>query len=166
MDKIVRYYANPDYGVWRNNTMVMSDSPDKGLHMFQGEGYKNMIDNELLTGMHVSTVHNSMYPRSNTQPTVVPRRRDAVEANHKLSNLFKEGLYFATYVGHAGPVMFTKYSNTWKTSDVVTTKYDHFPIMTTACCDVAHYDNDTHGIAELMFHKRDGGAIARPTTTS
>ena len=165
VDKIVRYYANPDYGVWRNNTMVMSDSPDKGLHMFQGEGYKNMIDNELLTGMHVSTVHNSMYPRSNTQPTVVPRRRDAVEANHKLSNLFKEGLYFATYVGHAGPVMFTKYSNTWKTSDVVTTKYDHFPIMTTACCDVAHFDNDTRGIAELMFHQPEGGAIALMTSS-
>ena len=165
VDKIVKYYANPDYGVWRNNTMVMSDSPDKGLHVFQGEGYKNMIDNELHTGMHAYTIHNSMYPRSNMQPTVVARRRDATEANHKLSNLFKEGLYFATYVGHAGPVMFTKYSNTWRTSDVVSTKYDHFPIMTTACCDVAHFDNDTRGIAELMFHQPEGGAIALMTSS-
>ena len=160
VDKLVKYYANPDYGVWRNNTMVMSDAPDKGLYMFQGEGYKNMIDNELETGMHVYTVHNSMYPRSTEQPAVVDYRREATEAKNQLNNLFKQGLYFATYVGHAGPVMFTKYNNMWTTSDVERTSYDHYPIMTTACCDVAHFDGDGRGIAELMFHKPNGGAIA------
>ena len=51
VDKLVEYYAQPDYGVWRNNTMVVSDSPDKGQYMFQGEGYKLQIDNGLNTGM-------------------------------------------------------------------------------------------------------------------
>ncbi len=166
VDKLVDYYANPDYGVWRNNTMVMSDSPDLGVYMFQGEGYKNLIDNELGTGMHVTTVHNSQYARSNNEPAVADvTRKTATEAKQMINNQLKNGLYFATYVGHAGPISFTKGNNMWITGDVVRTNYSHWPIMSTACCDVAHFDGDSRGIAELMFHKRDGGAIAMLTSS-
>ena len=160
VDKLVEYYANPDYGVWRNNTMVVSDSPDKGDYMFQGEGYKNMIDNELHTGMHVTTVHDTQYARSPNEEGIEVVRRTATEGKQLWSKRFKEGVYFATYVGHAGPISFTKYNKMWTTGDVASTSYSHWPIMSTACCDVAHFDNDSRGIADLMFHKRDGGAIA------
>ena len=165
VDKIVEYYANPDYGVWRNNTLVTSDSPDNGTFMFQGQGYQNQIDNDLNTGMHVSTVHNSMYPRSALEPTFEIDRKTASEGKRMLSHYLKEGAYFATYVGHAGPASFTKKNRMWTTGDVSRTAYPHYPIFSTACCDVAHYDNDTRGIAELMFHKRDGGAIALLTSS-
>ena len=165
VDKLVEYYANPDYGVWRNNTLVFSDSPDKGEYMFEGEGYKNLIDNELLTGMHVSTVHNSMYPRSTTQPNVEFERKEATVAKQKLANSFKDGLYFGTYVGHAGSVGLTKYSNMWVTTDVINTRIDHLPILSTSCCDVARFDGDRRGIAEVMYHQRYGGAIALLTTS-
>ena len=165
VDKIVEYYANPDYGVWRNNALVWSDTPDNGQYMFQGQGYKNQIDNALKTGMHVNTVHNSMYPRSTTEPTFSVDRKTATEAKHKLTLQFKAGAYFSTYVGHAGAVSFTKTNKMWTTGDVSRTSYPHFPIMSTACCDVAHFDNDSRGIAELMYHKRDGGAIAMLTSS-
>ena len=165
VDKIVEYYANPDYGVWRNNTLVMSDSPDQGIYMFQGQGYQNQIDNALNTGMHVNTVHNSMYPRSTMEPTFVVKRKTATEAKRMMSNYLKAGTYFASYVGHAGPSSFTKQNRMWITGDVARTYYPHYPIFTTVCCDVAHFDNDTRGIAELMFHKRDGGAIALLTSS-
>ena len=165
VDKLVEYYANPDYGVWRNNTMVISDSPDDSQYMYQAEGYKNQIDNDLLTGMHVTSVHNSQYPRSNTETNEAVGRRTATVAKQLLSENFKSGMYFATYVGHAGSIGFTKYNNMWVTSDVASTSYKHFPIMSTACCNVAHFDGDTRGIAELMFHKRDGGAIALLTAS-
>ena len=165
VDKIVEYYANPDYGVWRNNTLVMSDSPDQGLYMFQGQGYQNQIENDLNTGMHVNTVHNSMYPRSTMEPTFAVKRKTATEAKRMMSNYLKAGTYFASYVGHAGPSSFTKMNRMWITGDVARTNYPHYPIFTTVCCDVAHYDNDTRGIAELMFHKRDGGAIALLTSS-
>ena len=165
VDKIVEYYANPDYGVWRNNTLVTSDSPDGGEYMFQGQGYQNQIDNNLNTGMNVNTVHNSMYPRSTMEPTFEVERKTATEAKRLMSNYLKAGAYFATYVGHAGPSSFTKRNRMWITGDVARTTYPHYPIFSTACCDVAHYDNDTRGIAELMFHKRDGGAIALLTSS-
>ncbi len=164
VDKLIEYYANPDYGVWRNNTMVFTDWPDLGQYVYQGEGCKMLIDNELSTGMHVTTVHNIQYPRSNEQPNVVYDRRLANVAKQLLKETFESGVYFATYVGHAGTTGFTKYNSMWVTSDVVGTPYKHLPIMSTACCDVARFDSDSRGVAELMFHKRDGGAIALLTT--
>ncbi len=166
VDKIVEYYATPDYGVWRNNNLVFSDSPEGGLYMFQGEGYKELIDTTLHTNTHVSTVHNSMYPRSSTEPASIQvPKRTATEAKQLLSNYLKDGMNFATYVGHAGPVTFTKTNHMWTTSDVANTSYPRWPVMSTACCDVAHFDSDTRGIAELMFHKRNGGAIALLTSS-
>ena len=165
VDKLVEYYANPDYGVWRNNNMIATDSPDAGLYMFQGEGYKNLIDNELNTGMHVNTVHNTQFARSPYEENIEMARRTATEGKHLWSNLHKDGLYFATYVGHASSTTFTKYTHMWTTGDVASTTYYHWPIMTTACCDVAHFDSDSRGIAELMFHKRYGGAIALMTSS-
>ena len=165
VDKIVEYYANPDYGVWRNHTIVSSDSPDGGEFLYQGQGYQNQIDNKLNTGMHVNTVHNSMYPRSTTQGDVDVDRKTATEAKRQLNYLLRDGAYFATYVGHAGSVSLTKYNNMWTTADVSSTSYPHYPIMSLACCDVAHFDNEMRGIAETMFHKRDGGAIALLAST-
>ncbi len=168
VDKLVEYYANPDYGVWRNNTLVITDQPpgkDATLYTFQGEGYKMMIDNDLQTGMNVTTVHNIMYPRSATEFNIDMSRKRATEANHLLSDMLKDGMYYATYVGHAGKIAFTKVNNMWTTGDVSRTSYPRWPIMSTACCDVAHYDGDSRGIAELMFHKRDGGAIALLTSS-
>ncbi len=163
VDKLVEYYATPDYGVWRNNTLIMSDSPDKGQYMFQGEGYKNQIDNNLNTGMNVTTAHNSQYPRSATQNVPI-ERKTASTAKELVKRTLESGAYFATYVGHAGSIGFTKYNNMWVNGDVASTSYKHYPIMSTACCNVARYDADARGVAELMFHKKEGGAIALLTT--
>lgn len=165
VDKLIEYYATPDYGVWRNNTCVSSDSPDDGVYMFQAEGYKNQIDNDLNTGMHVTSVHNSQYPRSTLQPNSPMDRKDATVAKQLLTELFKSGVYFMTYVGHAGSIGLTKYNNLWITTDVFNTDLTHLPIVSTACCNVAHFDADTRGIAEQMFHYRNGGAIALLTTS-
>ena len=160
VNKLIEYYANPDYGVWRNNTLVITDSPDGGQYMCQGEAYKNLIDNNLNTGMHVTTIHNTMYARSPNEEGTALVRKTATEAKEMWARQHKEGMYYTTYVGHAGPIAFTKYNRLWTTGDVASTSYGHWPIMSTACCDVAHFDSDTRGIAELMFHKPDGGAIA------
>ena len=137
VDKLVEYYANPDYGVWRNNALVVSDSPDKGEYMFQGEIYKNLIDNGLNTGMHATTIHNSQYPRQN--PAIHKVYEDRVAyytsdvAKQFLRDQLEQGVYFATYVGHAGSIGFTKYSNLWDNNDVLSTSYKHLPIMSTSC---------------------------------
>ncbi len=164
VDKLVEYYANPDYGVWRNNAVSISDSPDNGLYMLHGEYYKDILVNQLKTGMNVMTIHNSQYPRTTNDPAISMSHQYASTAKQLWSQCHKNGMYYTTYVGHAGSISFTKYSNMWDAVDVMNTSYKHIPIMSTACCDVARFDSGSHGIADLMFHKRDGGAIALLTS--
>ena len=170
VDKLVEYYATPDYGVWRNNTLVITDdSPNKGEFMFEGEGYKNQIDNEQHTGMHVTTVHGSQYPRDSTRYEALAgaglNRMPATEAKDFLTRCLKGGQYFGAYVGHAGSICFTKFIDMWTLGDVMSTTYKNLPILLTSCCNVAHFDHGARGIAEQMFLKRDGGAIALITSS-
>lgn len=165
VDKLTNYIADPDYGVWRNNILISADEGDDGLHMFQAEGARMLLDNTLSTGMPINRVFVAQYPKAIEPSVSLASRRTASEAKRRMSDLFKQGQYFATYIGHAGPTTFTKYSHLWTSTDVNSTSYNHFPIMTTACCDVARYDSDSRGIADLMFHKSDGGAIALLTSS-
>ena len=166
VDKIVEYYLNPDFGEWRNNAVICADEGDDDLHTFQAEGINNLINPDtytdplhasLQTNMNTDKVYNPMFEKASSGV--------AVEGKRHWTDVFKKGTYFATYVGHSDPSNFTLDSYMWTTSDVLNTEYDHFPIMTTACCDAAPYDNGTVGIADRMFHKRNGGAIALLTST-
>ena len=170
VDKLVEYYANPDYGVWRNNTLVFTDDSknNKGEFTFQGEGYKNQIDNERI-GMHVTTVHGAQYPRDSVNFEYMSgsglSSMPAMTAREQLTNCLKSGVYFGAYTGHAGSIGFTKAIDMWNNGDVMSTSYHHQPIILTSCCNVAHFDYGRPGVAELMYHKRDGGAIALITAS-
>lgn len=158
VDKLIGYYTNPDYGVWRNNVMISSDEGDNFTHLFQAESVGKIIDNN--AGMQINKVHNSMYPKAVDETTLSESRRSASTARQHWRDLSKQGQYFMTYVGHGGPTGYTKHSYMWTTSDVTGTTYNHYPVMTVAACDVARYDSDQRGVAELAFHHPNGGAIA------
>lgn len=167
VDKLLNYINNPDYGVWRNNVMLTADQGDKNLHIFQAEGIANLLDTTLVTGMFADKAYVPMFPKASnlTEPGITEQNRTAIEARNHMIEMLKAGQYFSTYVGHAGATGFTKTSNMWKNSDVTSITYQHQPIATTACCDVARYDSDHRGIAETMFHARNGGAIALFTSS-
>lgn len=160
VDKLIKYVSEPDYGVWRNNIMLTADDYDEGMHMAQAEGVATILNGDLGTQMQLNKVYCTMFPRAVDETLVSEERRTAKEAKRHLAELSQQGQYFATYVGHAGPNMFTKMAHMWTKNDVQSTRSDYYPIWTTACCDVARYDSDQQGIADLMFHKPDGGAIA------
>lgn len=165
VDKLEEYLRNNDYGVWRNNALLACDTGDNDLHMFQAEQTKLLMDDELATGIMVNRVFNDQFARSTTEDYVSSATsRTASEAKKHWSDLLKQGQYFMSYIGHAGPTTYTKAAHMWTVADVNSTSYKYLPIMTTACCDVARYDGGVQGIAEQMFHKRDGGAIALLTS--
>ena len=164
-DKQIGYYANPDYGTWRNNMMITCDAMDDGLHMFQAEGIVNIIKTELKPQMQINKVYCPIYPRAVDEPRIGANEKTATEGKRHWTELSQKGQFFATYVGHAGPTGFTKVAHMWTMTDVQNTSFNHFPIWSTACCDVARYDSDQRGVAEVMFHKSDGGAIAMLTSS-
>lgn len=165
VDKLENYLRSNDYGPWRNNIMIACDTGDNDLHLFQAEESYLLLQNELNTGMAFDKVYNDQFARAANESDVADvTRRTASEAKQHWSDVMKAGQYFSTYIGHAGPTAYTKYAHMWTSNDVLNTSYSRLPIMSTACCDVARYDGGVQGIAEVMFHKKDGGAIALLTS--
>ncbi len=164
VDKLINYVENPDYGYWRNNTIVSCDEGDNFLHMFQAEGTNNLIDGTMDTGLAVNKVYVPQFTKA-SEAGVETSRAACPDATKRLRDQFTNGAYFATYIGHAGPTVFTKFAKLWSTSDVKNNSYPRLPIMSIAACDVARYDSEVRGIADMMFHKTDGGAIALLAST-
>ncbi|MBQ0120511.1 MAG: type IX secretion system sortase PorU [Bacteroidales bacterium] len=156
VDKLIKYVATPDYGPWRNDLLFMGDTGDDDRHIFQAEGISELTQN-LGTQLQSNKVYVDMFERSVSDGTT------SSEARRRIIEYLNNGQYFATYVGHAGPLNFTK-TNMWTSTLAQTTYYPHLPILTTAACEVARYDSDTRGLAEHMFHCPEGGAIAMITT--
>ena len=166
VDKLVEYVTNPDYGVWRNNVLMIADQGvadkrDIGVHIFQAEGINDIIETEKHTGIHSNKVYVETYPRANDEALETDvTKRTCIEGKRHMIESLTAGQYFATYVGHAGGTVISGRSKLWYSSDVNANHYPNWPIVTTACCNVARFDSNQEGIAETMYHQRHGGAIA------
>ncbi|MGM9869515.1 MAG: type IX secretion system sortase PorU [Sodaliphilus sp.] len=167
VDKLLNYVNNPDWGAWRNNALVTSDEGDNNKHLFQAIGIEEMLNTDLKSGMVVDKACVDLFPNASatSESGVAEANRTAVEARRHIIEALKKGQNFYTYVGHAGIISYTKVRHMWTMTEAQTTEYEHLPIFTTACCDVARYDSHERGIAEVQFHKKNGGAIAIFTTS-
>ncbi len=164
VDKLINYVENPDFGYWRNNALVSCDEGDNFLHMFQAEGTSDIIEGTMDTGLAVNKVYVPQFTKPN-EAGVETYRTACPDATKRLRDLLTSGVYFASYIGHAGPTTLSKYAKLWSTANVTDNGYKCMPIMSIAACDVARYDSEVRGIADMMFHKTDGGAIALLAST-
>ena len=155
VDKIMQYVLTPDYGPWRNHYTVWADNGDNDLHQLQGERIDNIIQNKQHIPMVADKTFIDMYPKEGNISS---------EARRHTIDILNAGQYYGTYMGHANPKSFTS-SRMWTVSNVRSQSYDHQPIFMAACCDVARFDGNDQGIAEVMFHQPNGGAIALLTST-
>ena len=162
VDKLLNYVNDPDYGVWRNNALISCDEGDSNKHLFQAAGINDLLSTDIGTGLFVDKAYVDLFPNatSTSEPGVSSSNLTAIEARRHITEALKKGQYFYTYIGHAGSISYTKLRHMWTMTEAQTTEYEHLPIFTTACCDVARYDSDERGIAEVQFHKKNGGAIA------
>lgn len=165
VDKVIDYIANPDYGPWRNNFTLWADTGNDYLHEVQAEGIKETVVITRQLAMMPDKAYVDFFPRAVNENSIEESRRTASEAKRHIRQMLNTGQYFGTYVGHANQSQFTFTSKMWTSTDVFSNKYANLPIMTTACCNVARYDSDNRGIAELMFHQPQGGAIALLTSS-
>ena len=166
VDKLLNYVNDPDWGVWRNNALVTSDEGDSNKHLFQAIGIEDLLHTDLKSGMVVDKACIDLFPNATatSEAGVSETNRTAIEARKHIIEALKKGQNFYTYVGHAGSIAYTKLRHMWTMTEAQTVEYEHLPIFTTACCDVARYDGLVRGIAEVQFHKKNGGAIALFTT--
>lgn len=189
VDKLYEYVYSTDYGHWRNNYALWAEKSKDGegkitwndtitsggsttvvthtvnqLHESHSAGIGYILDHDLKTQMVRDMTFVSMFPRDPTQSYREEAKQLSLEGKKHILEMLDEGQYFITYCGHSGATSLTG-SELWTSTDVDKYDYAHLPIITTASCDVARIDSDHRGIAEKMFHKRHGGAIALYTTT-
>jgi hypothetical protein len=150
VDKIMQYVLTPDYGTWRNHYTIWADNGDYDLHQLQGERIDNIIQNKQHIPMVADKTFIDMFPKEGNVSS---------EARRHVIDLLNAGQFYGTYMGHANPKSLTS-SRMWTMSNIRNQSYAHQPIFMTACCDVARFDSNEQGIAEIMFHQPNGGAIA------
>ncbi len=166
VDKIIAYVGNADFGPWRNNAFFSADEGNNDLHIHQAQGICDLISTSAGVKMNQFKSFIPMFPKSTNETYIADMEsRSTPESTNYMANALTQGQYYATYVGHAAKSCFTAHAKLWTNHMAQTTSYTHWPIMTTACCDVARFDADARGIAEHMFHKTDGGLIAALVAT-
>ena len=170
VDKIVKYVTQPDYGSWRNNAFISGgegkDEREGDMHIHQAQGICELIADKCGLKMAQWKDFIPMFPKATDEAFMAnDENKSCPEASKFMADALLEGQYYATYVGHAGSSGFAGSSRLWTINNVVNTPYEHLPIMTTACCNVARFDSNARGVAEYMFHKPDGGCIAMLVAT-
>lgn len=156
VDKLLDYLNNKSYDYWRDNILIIADEGDDDLHMFQAEGIQKLISDTLKIPFQTNKIFIEAYPRKDNY---------AVSANTKIKDLLTKGQIFATYIGHGNPNFLTKQAHILSTENIKNLSYKNMPVFSFATCDVGRFDDDIRGIAEIMFQKPDGGAIACFTST-
>ncbi|MDD2960512.1 MAG: type IX secretion system sortase PorU [Muribaculaceae bacterium] len=152
VDKLLEYVNSSSFGAWRNNGILLADEYDNFLYPYHAEGVQSLINETLGVKLHFNKIYVDNFPLEKGYISKV--------ANSKTSELFKQGQLFASYMGHGSPAALSKTSFLWTKADVNNTEMENLPLFTLATCDVARFDSETHGVAEMLFLKRNGGAIA------
>lgn len=159
-DKLIDYADPKSLGPWRNQTSFVADDQDLNLHL---------NDAEAVTAAAASSnpvfLQNKIYLDAYTQQTT-PFGKQYPDVNTAINQQIQNGTLIWNYNGHGSynrlaeetildQTMSDAWTNTWR-----------LPMMITATCDFAPYDNPAiHSLGERILLREKAGAIALMTTT-
>ena len=157
ISKTLDYIINEGSELWKSNALIISDKGDNDLHTSQAEGLQDVIE-EATTGssINIEKIYQEWYTRTNLNENAGGTENDG---RTKLAKLLKEGVLYASFIGHASPLTLTKGNRIWSNTDVQHTRYKHLPFFTVAACETAQFDNDSRSICEGLILSPEGGAI-------
>lgn len=160
VSKVEAYLDARNHGDWKNQIMLVADDEDNNLHLNDTEVMANHIANGYPNGI-VKKVFFDAYrqvsrPGGTRYPTV----------NRDINARMNLGALLVSYMGHGG-------INGWAEERVLTipevqswNSGGKLPLMVTATCEFARYDNPTFTSAgEWALLNPRGGAVALMTTT-
>ena len=160
VDKIIRYASPASLGPWRLSTTILSDNGDGNMHMEDGEAMARAINN------HTNLYNETKVHLAAIQTVSTPGGERAPDANKMINDQVFKGTFLINYNGHGSittmaheRILTQDDFNNWKNADKL-------PIMVTATCDYAKFDDPAYVSAgEMLINKPNGGAIALLTTT-
>lgn len=155
-DKLESYISSSDYGIWRNNIMVIADDGDGGQHLTQGqESIQHMQNNPAGANYAYERLFLDAYMRKQTGTGL-----EFPDAKQKMLKKWqKEGVAIINYIGHANPKEWSHEKLlTWL--DINNMTNQHLPILYAATCSFGKWDDEAVSGAEIMLSNPAGGAIA------
>jgi hypothetical protein len=160
VDKIMRYASASSLGPWRLSTTILSDNGDGNMHMVDGEKMARAINS------HTNLYNETKVHLAAIQTISTPGGERAPDANKMINDQVFKGTFLINYNGHGSittmaheRILTQDDFNNWKNADKL-------PIMVTATCDYAKFDDPAYVSAgEMLINKPNGGAIALLTTT-
>lgn len=160
VDKIIYYDLEPqNLRDWRNRVAFVGDDEDSNTHT--GDADKIAVKIGLKNpNLNIDKVYLDAFPQVSTSGGVrVPLATDAIN-----NDVFK-GVLAMIYLGHGGTKGWTQ-ERVLKIEDILSWRnLDKMPIIITATCSFAGYDNPASiSAGELCLLNEKGGAIALYTT--
>ncbi|MBI1226418.1 MAG: type IX secretion system sortase PorU [Bacteroidetes bacterium] len=160
VDKIIYYDVEPEnLRDWRNRVAFVGDDEDSNTHTGDADKIAVKIGGKN-PNLNIDKVYLDAFPQVSTSGGVrVPLATDAIN-----NDVFK-GVLAMIYLGHGGTKGWTQ-ERVLKIEDILSWRnLDKMPIIITATCSFAGYDNPASVTAgELCLLNEKGGAIALYTT--
>lgn len=160
VDKILGYHSPKGFGAWRNEMTFVADDEDDNLHLEDAEKVSNIIAQEQ-PQYNISKIYLDAFPQvADAGGSRYPAANEAV--NNKMFN----GTLVWNYTGHGSfsrlaeeAILEESSPNNWNNAN-------RLPLMVTATCDFAPFDNPNfNSLGEQLLNRKEGGAIALMTTT-
>jgi len=161
VDKIIRYDVSSEVlGDWRNRIVFIADDEDNNTHINDSDDISEIVK-EAHPILNIDKIYFDAFQQVSTSGGArYPKVQETITRE-----VFK-GLLVLSYMGHGG-------GRGWAQERVLTNSdiaswdnKDRMPLLVTATCSFAGYDEASYTSAgEQVFLREDGGAIALFTTT-
>lgn len=160
VDKLYDYVTNPDMGSWKSRVLLVADDGNSGDFLEDSEESlaemrANGGSQYVYTPVYLDAFEENSSGAGRTYP----------EARNKMFESLRQGVIYASYIGHANTTSWTDNGLLTWTDINDELFYDHLPLLMTATCEFSRWDDPTLSGGEILFLKEDGGAIAMITSS-
>lgn len=154
VQKISDYVNKPDLGNWKTRIMMIADDGDNGVHMRDSNNAIDSLQANGASGYLIQRLFIDAYKASsNGAGHTFPEARTQMLQN------FKNGVLFASYVGHANPTSWT-HNELLRWPDIENEFfYSHPSFIFTGTCEFTRWDSPTVSGGEVLFLNSRGGFI-------
>ncbi|MGA9637904.1 type IX secretion system sortase PorU [Flavobacterium sp.] len=162
INKVVEYYDEKSYGIWRNNYVMIADDADRATDATLQIRQNNLTD--LITTKKPFINAEKIILDSYTQETSAGGNRYP-KARADFFNAFERGALIFNYIGHGGEDGLSS-ERMWEKSDGQNLNNQYkYPLFITITCAFSRFDDPSRPTAgEYTFWNPKGGAIAMLST--
>lgn len=160
VNKIIQYNTPAGFGPWRQEMTFVADDEDGNLHLEDAETVSNIITQEE-SPFNTGKLYLDAFPQvSTTAGSRYPAVNEAIRQRMYSGNLVWN------YTGHGSFNRLAEEAIVEESAIDGWQNAGRLPLMVTATCDFAPFDNpDLHSLGEKLLMRENGGAIALMTTT-